>query len=139
MHTCHVVNVSRHEQEILYRKTLGGQLISSGNIPVGGEAKIYCNDDDEVFAVSKSLDAIGAVEGRIMLVEHEKAWLIYSWDSEVKEEIALDSAEHNLKAESVISQAATDETVAEGEQASDEVGPIAVEIRKSGAGKVKAR
>lgn len=137
MPTCHITNVSRAVHEFQYRKVRGGGLMTTGRIEIGGTATIHCADDSEVFYVQNELDHQGAVEGRVMLAEHEKAWLLYSWEGVVKEETAIDAAEHNVKAEAALSQAATDESIADGAETSSDSGPVTVTITQSGRGKRK--
>ena len=120
MPTVTIVNISRYEIHFPFRKTVDGE-IQRLTLPIGGDAEINCADDSEVFAVSKSLEDAGAVEGRVMLAEHDKAWMMYSW-GDISEETAIDAAEHNLKAESVISAAATDASKEDATEASSEVG-----------------
>lgn len=120
MPTCTLVNVSRFNLDFPYRKVRGGEILRT-SIPLGGAIEIYCADDSEAFALSECLTSAGAVEGRVMLPEHEKAWMIYSW-GDIKEETALDAAEHNVKAESVISSAATDDAKELAQDANSEFG-----------------
>lgn len=121
MPTVTIVNVSRHNLDFAYRTVIGGELRRLPTIPVGGDAEIYCNDESEAFAVQKSLEDAGAVEGRVMLAEHDKAWMMYSW-GDISEETAIDAAEHNVKAEAVISAAATEASKEEAADANSEIG-----------------
>lgn len=120
MSTVTIVNVSRYNLDFPFRKMIGGEL-QRINLPIGGSAEIHCTDDQEQFAVHKCLEDAGAVEGRVMLAEHDKAWMMYSW-GDISEETAIDAAEHNVKAEAVISAAATEASKEEAADANSEIG-----------------